>query len=572
MNSGGLVSRNLRVVQIAEVVAFLCFLTLTFLLGCVRNRDSDIWWHLLAGRDMLRSSGIPRVDSYTWGSAGAPWIDLHWGFQIPAAWIYQSGGFPAITLATASIAAVALAVALWAARIEGFPALTLLCWLPPLVVMSGRFYPRPEIITLFFLATTLGVLHRTRVRPRWIWALVPLMLLWVNVQGLFALGLVLLAFRLADSIWSRSENDQGLRQKHLLGELAAVAVCFVNPYGWKGFIFPIELFKKMSSDSQFYASYIGELREVSSYLALGGYTNPYAAVLMFVLIASAGSFFLPVRHKGWLFRLLSFTTFAWLGLKATRNAPQFAMVCGAVGIWNLSDWLATRRPASLRFRAGAAAAMSVLLVAASAWVVTGGFYAFAGEGRQFGLEEHPFHHAHDAALFLRNTDSIRYILAYHEGQSAVVEFHKREDQKVYVDPRLEVTSRELLQRYQSLAVAIATDSSSWRQTLASMPQPLAILVDHASHGSLEKTLSGAPDWKCIYRDRVAAVYVPAGSPLKEVLRQQSCQRAPDELAGCFRSRYQNARAMKPTIASVEGSGSSVPCTVRDPMLAGAAGS
>ena len=36
---------------------------LTFLLGCFLDKDTDIWWHLRAGREILAGAGIPRVDS-----------------------------------------------------------------------------------------------------------------------------------------------------------------------------------------------------------------------------------------------------------------------------------------------------------------------------------------------------------------------------------------------------------------------------------------------------------------------------------------------------------------------------
>ncbi|HZM70831.1 MAG TPA: hypothetical protein VFB95_10755, partial [Candidatus Cryosericum sp.] len=43
--------------------------------------EVDLFWHLLGGRTILEQGKVPRVDDFTYTSAGRPWIDLHWLFQ-----------------------------------------------------------------------------------------------------------------------------------------------------------------------------------------------------------------------------------------------------------------------------------------------------------------------------------------------------------------------------------------------------------------------------------------------------------------------------------------------------------
>jgi hypothetical protein len=104
------------------------------------------------------------------------------------------------------------------------------------------------------------------------------------------------------------------------------------------------------------------------------------------------------------------------------------------------------------------------------------------------------------------------IVAYHEGQAALVEFHMRDEQRVYVDSRLEVMTRPAMENYYRLADSIWRGDEIRRQML---PLPTTILVDHASHFALEPTLLSDPDWICAWFGPVAAVYVPkaaAGAP------------------------------------------------------------
>jgi hypothetical protein len=153
-------------------------------------------------------------------------------------------------------------------------------------------------------------------------------------------------------------------------------------------------------------------------------------------------------------------------------------------------------------------------------------YAYAGSGRRVGLGEYPGWHAHGAARFASREGMPRHVLAFHEGQAALVEFHMRDDQRVFIDPRLEVMGRSLMERYYDLAGAIAADSKSWQEQLDALPQPLAILVDHNSHYPLEATFLSSPQWRCAWFGHIAAVYVP-----------KAARKAPRDRSGDLRGRH-----------------------------------
>jgi len=483
---------------------------LTFLLGCFLDRDTDIWWHLRAGREILGGGGIPRTDSYIFAATGAEWVDLHWVFQIAAAWIFAHAGFAALTLATAVAAALAVAIALAATARERPVVALVWCLLPAVFVMSARFYPRPEILSLVFLAAVLLVLHEADRRPRLLWLLVPIHLLWVNVHALFVLGVVLLGCWLVD----RAVRAVTLRERQDWRRLstvfvAVVAACFVNPYTWKGAIFPLTLFRRMSTERGFYGQHIGELTSIPDVVLRTGVSSVYMRLSFLLLAAAAASFALrPVRSRLYVFRLLALIVFGGLGLLASRNQPQFALIAGAVLAWNVSDWLAARSEPPFIDRAVARILTSGVLVGLVLWVASGRFYAYAAEGRVAGLGEQPFWHAHDAATFAAGEGMPRRFLAYHEGQAAVLEFHMRPDQRVFVDPRLEVSPRNALEQYYEIATAVGRRDAGWSERLLRLPQPLGILVDHGSHHPVEATLLMSDAWRCVWFDAIAGVYVP----------------------------------------------------------------
>src|SRR5262249_11149682 len=128
-----------------------------------------------------------------------------------------------------------------------------------------------------------------------------------------------------------------------------------------------------------------------------------------------------------------------------------------------------------------------------------------------GLGEQPQWYAHDAAQFAAGSDMPQHFIAYHEGQAAVLEYHMRADQRVFVDARLEVAPRGALEQYYDIALAIARRLPSWTDRLSQLPQPLGILADHSAYHSIEATLLTDAGWRCVWFDDVAGIYVPSSA-------------------------------------------------------------
>jgi hypothetical protein len=521
--------------NINDGILVVGLLALVFLLGCFRQRDADIWWHLKTGQEILERGELPDKDWFTFTSTDRDWIDLHWLFQITAAKLYSLGGMELLTAVSATLGALAVGVLLAARRAGWSWPVTIACWFPVVFLLTGRMYVRPEVVTLVCMATSLTVFFHADDRPRLLWALVPVQILWVNVQGLFILGIVLSGFYWLAGAWlrvlRRPESRLGLRTALLL-TLIGVSLC--NPYHIRGLLFPLELFRKMSWDADFYSKHISELQSIPQFIAQAGVWQFYVLVHLGLCALAVASFFFHWSQRRFdLFRLLTFAAFAWLGLQATRNSGQFALVAGAVTAWNFGEWLAARsaqgkqriadrglriadRPSpqptssaslsSILYPHSLRAALLLLLSVAACLVVTGRYYTIAGEHRLFGLGEHPLWHAHGAARFAAQPGMPNRVIAFHLGHAAVFEFHKRPEQRTFCDPRLEVVSRELLQEYHAIEDAIRANQPGWDWMLARHDLRV-ILIDHRGDFAAEATLLTNPDWRCVYFDPVAAVFV-----------------------------------------------------------------
>lgn len=242
-----------------------------FALGCQELVDSDVWWHVRAGRWIVENGQIPWEDPFTYASTGRVWVDLHWLFQLVLAGAHAAGGATGMILLAAGLCA-SVAFAGLAARARTWPVWVVgACWLPGLVLLSARAAPRPELVSLVAMAAYLAILTRADEtgRPGWLWLLPIVQMVWVNTHGLFVLGPILLGLYIGGRFVSRGRRPIAPSEwKHVAGVAAAVATaCLINPYGWRGAILPLELFPKITAWGGVYKSYIIEFMDLREFVA-----------------------------------------------------------------------------------------------------------------------------------------------------------------------------------------------------------------------------------------------------------------------------------------------------------------
>src|SRR5688500_20323895 len=93
MTAGEVAARARRLVLLALFVG-------AFIIGLAPVSDGDIFWHLAAGRELVRGKAWLRTDPFTSSAAGRPWIDVHWLFQLGVFAIHQVAGLRGLVIAT----------------------------------------------------------------------------------------------------------------------------------------------------------------------------------------------------------------------------------------------------------------------------------------------------------------------------------------------------------------------------------------------------------------------------------------------------------------------------------------
>ncbi len=579
---------------------------LAFLLGCQELVDPDFWWHLRSGRWILEHRAVPRVDIFTYGSAGREWVDLHWLFQVAVALAYRAAGVRGAIVFAASAVAATVLVGL-SCRPAKWPAwIVAAAWLPGILLASFRFDPRPELVTLFAIASVFGILLHARHRPEWLWLLVPVQIIWVNSHGLFVLGPLILALFLID----RAVMPTGLPswRRILPPSVATVASCVLNPYSVRGLLVPLELYPKLTEAGGAYKFYIAEfvsprMQVVSIWeydldlrifvfllvalpfvvlvpalwrawtaagsqrgggRSLAGWAGGMVALVGLAALVAAGipgkttpSWWVAIaRGVPWLLAAVGFVgaaivvrrsrltaalalagcgatsawiiwltshlfdsapklapgaiafglgltaailalragtrsfglmlgaTFAYLALLAIRNMSLFGLVAGMICAAELGEWAAQLAAGARLKRLGAAAWCGVVAVIGllATSVVTGRFFAAAGDYHRFGLRERAFHYAHDACRFASGRGLPDRALAFGLTQASVWDFHNAPARRVFIDGRLEVASRGAFERYAGLHVWLAQGNPLWKVAMSRLGNPMILADTCASSG------------------------------------------------------------------------------------------
>ena len=496
-------------------VAWLLLFGFAALLALQDIRSFDYWWLLRTGQLIVETGAIPRVDPYSYTAAGARWIDIHWLHQLGLYGLYSLGGHSAVVVGKAAllVALVALLAPLGYRPERSW--LSLLALVLLLLNVCQRVMPRPELPSFVLLAAVLALLDRfERKGDAWLYAIVAIQLLWINVHGFFAVGIAVCAIHLAGELLRPLGASGGRLRWDRVRRLTTVTVLaaltsLANPNGLEGALYPLQQLGMVGSAEArgYFGRIIWELRP-----PLDG-MKPL--VLSFFLVLAAAS--LAVVALNWRrvreCDVLLWAAFFYVAVGARRNVALFAIVATPILVRNANSVLGSRLQ-STRAWAIATALAALLLTGLVSDVASNRFYARMGVLRSTGLGVNPHFVPVDAVDWIEQARPPGPI-AHEMADGGYLIWRLYPDYKVMSDGRLEVFGAELfetLDLYDPESFAALDRQHRFGTVFA-----------HHSLLGLRKLLGWLyrqPDWRLSYVDDLAAVFVraPEGgdSPYPEV--------------------------------------------------------
>jgi len=476
------------------------------LLAAREVASPDVGFHLKAGEYILAGHGWPRADSFTYTIKGHPYLDTSWGYQVLLALLQRAFDAPGLVLFH-DLLVVAMFFTLYrtARLVPVDPASLVLFFLAGGLASEMRFEVRPELVSYLFLALAFHILHRHAEGLRSpLWLLPAIHLAWVNTHSLFVLGWGAEGCFLA-GLWFR---DQRSDRKLLTATLGSVAVTLINPYGWRGALFPFSLATRLEHGNLFRQS-IGEF--VSPFLLKLSEQFPFyphLPIYAFRALAVLSLLVLPAlwRRKRFCCLLISLA-FLPLAVLMIRNMPLLVVGCLPGVIWGLPLGTilqklgldgTTRR---LLLHGGLASLMIGTLLL-SLCVVHDGYYIASRRPGRFGL---------GWSRLTLPTDAVRY--ADRVGLTGPVLNHLNfggflmwsRPEPVFIDGRLEVLGEDSYSYYLRVL-----SSEEEREACVARYGIRWMIFPYVTNPVLLQQVGRDPRWRLAHVDSLAVVFVRNG--------------------------------------------------------------
>ena len=460
--------------------------------------DPDLWWHLRTGQWIVEHQRVPHVDPFSFTRAGAPWISHEWLSEIILYELWVHGG-PGAVIIFSSVVLSAGFLLLYP-RCPGTPHWAAAFTALGAAASASSWGARPQIFTFTLASLLLWLLFRSEERPRLLFWVPPLFLLWLNLHAGFALGPALLLLYAAGVMCESAAGTTPWSESRpvVLRVVAVTLVCLgvvpLNPSGTELYRYPLDTLRSASMRT-FIVEWLSPNFHQWIYL-------PYLLVIVLLLgaLAYSGS-----RMKGRILLPLLFTALA--ALDAVRHIPIFVLlaipvIAGALPVPSSRSLPSSPKLDSKKRAFNVATVMLLAVFAVLRWIEL----AHDQPAREAAL------FPEKAVRFLEATEEPGRLFAYYDWGGYVI-WRLDSRYRVFADGRADLYSANLGREDQGpddlLRQCVETVlqlRKGWEGVLDEW-QVETILVPPSS--ALAQAMFLDQRWTTAYRDLQAAVFVRA---------------------------------------------------------------
>jgi hypothetical protein len=469
---------------------FVVILALGLFVLAARNvTDPDVWWHLRTGQLIIQNHKLFHADPYSFTRAGQPWIDHEWLSQILIFGLYKLAGWGGLIAGFAAV--IAFTFLLLFLRCPGRPyvAGTITVW--GAVASVPSWGVRPQMFTLLLACIFLLILEQSYQRPKLLWWVLPVMLLWVNLHAGYAVGIALLGvFLLGDALDRAFGNDQAAQPAVRFRTLAVVFVACIaivplNPYGTAMYRYPLE-----TLHSRTMLAYIGEWASPDFHQAR---YLPLLCMMLATMLLPALS---PRRLRAQELLLLAVTMYA--ALRSVRHVPIYVLVAVPLLSAMVHAQLREAGMAELFERPLPLTRIKLMVNV----ILLAGFLVFTAFRMRYVIRRQPEAEAKElpsaaVAFLISKRPSAPMMNHYNWGGYFIWKLYP--EYKVYIDGRADVYGDSFMDEFASVYYV---KGESWKVALDKWsPQTVALPPD----APLITVLGTLPGWTQVFSDRQAVV-------------------------------------------------------------------
>jgi len=458
------------------------------------EQDPDFWWHLRIGQWMVENGRLPSSDIFTFTATGHSWTDHEYLTEILMWLTYSTFGIAALCVAFGLVTWIGFWLIYLQVRRQPFVFVGLGLTIAA-VAGSPIWGPRAQMITFALSCLQLYWLRQYLSGRSLAISFFPLvMVAWANLHGGWVIGFVWLGVALASELLSWAwDQDNPAHRMHarrlaVIGAASAVAVA-ATPHFLNLYPYP---FQTQGSEAQ---------QRLIVEWASPNFHNielrPFEAMIFLVVIGFA-------LKRPTLFDLLLTLAGLALALQNVRNVALFIAVATPVLVNTYGDWwkeFAAARswsfsvPARPAFAAITALALLVIAGATSLRVVNS---ISPAHQQQVDASNYPV----GAADWLAAHPDVgtRMFNQYGFGGYLAYRFYPEPNRRVFIFGEAALMGDSLLNEYADVYYV----RSNWKHVLDKYG--IDYVVENRGD-PLPNLLATQPDWKLVYEDKVAVIYV-----------------------------------------------------------------
>lgn len=324
--------------------------------------DVDLWWNLKTGEYIVGHLDVPRTDIFSYALENRPWIDHEWLSQALFYAAFSLFGWPGLNILKALVISLCFFTLLHLvfSRYKKI-SFAIFFILMSILAFGYRSFVRPEIFSYLFLCVFLYILEK----EKGIYVLPFLQILWVNIHGYFILGPILIFLYSIGEFFSK--NSQKAKR---LGAalLLIIAACFINPYFYKGALYPLGILLDVFGEQKLYMLNVHEL--------MMPVRSGFGRYVFFWLFAIATSITFIINLKNAKIKhILVFAGSFLASYMAVRNMPVFIFLAMPLAAINLNESGMGKRISEKRYYVVYAAVILGLIY----FFLSGKYYVFTNQ-------------------------------------------------------------------------------------------------------------------------------------------------------------------------------------------------
>jgi len=482
--------------SIADVIFISLFLFLSFSAGKGLLNDGDTGYHIRAGEYIIDTLSIPKHDIFSFLSPPLPWTAHEWLSEVIMALIHRVSGLSGIVIFFSFIISLVYYLLFKIIRTKKDDIiLTVFIVLLVLAASQVHWLARPHIFSLVLMVLWYFLLDKYQYEQKnYLYLLPPMMLLWVNLHGGFLAGFILIGIYLFSNVVNfitskGASRDIYKKRARYFGFITVVClfVSLINPFGYRILLFPFNLVS-----NTFIMDHVGEFMSPNFHEP-----TPFKYLLLLMIATFAVS-----RIKTNWIELLLILMFTNMSLYSVRYIPLFSIIVAPILLKQIGPLLEKTNGRLFKFFKKRAENISEIDASARAYlwpvaaVVLIVILAMAGKiDFKFNEKTKPV----AAVEFLKN-EYIKGNMFDNDEFGDYIIYAAWPKYKVFVDGRSDMYGVDILKEYLKLVRV----KPGWEEVLKKYNFSWII---YNANSTLSVVLMERDDWKLIYADKVANIFV-----------------------------------------------------------------